>query len=130
MNFLKGIIHKNKDQYLLDLLNIKDIPLPKERMKSFNEQFLDKEVVVGVRPRAISVNGDAEYVKQGFKATINLFEQLGEETNLYVSMDGFDKDVIITTSGLGRFTNGQNIELSFNFNDVCLFDEETEKSLL
>ena len=130
MNFLKGVVHKSKDNYLLDLLNVKNIPLPLERMKSFNEEFLNKEVVVGIRPRALSVNGDAEYVKQGFKGTINLFEQLGEETNLYISMDGFDKDIIITTSGLGRFTNGQDVDISLNFNDICLFDEETEKSLL
>ena len=130
MNFLKGVVHKNKNQYSLDLLNVKNIPLPTERMKSFNEEFLDKEVVVGIRPRAISVEGDAEFVKQGFNGQISLFEQLGEETNLYVSIDGLEKDLIITTSGLGRFVNEQKVELSFDFKDICLFDEESEKTLL
>ncbi len=130
MNFLNGVVHKEKDKYYLDLLNVKHLPLPLERVKTFNEEYLDKEVVVGIRPRAISVNGDSDFVSQGFKAKINLFEQLGEETNVYTSMDSLNKDLIITTAGLGRFTNGEEIELSFNFKDVCFFSKENENKLL
>ena len=130
MNFLNGVVSKKKDNYYLDLLNVKDIPLPKERMKGFNEEYLGKEVIVGVRPRAISVNGDSDYVKQGFKGVISIFEQLGEETNLYVKVDDLDNDLVITTSGLGRFTDNQEVEFSFNFKDICLFSKETEESLL
>ena len=99
-------------------------------MKGFNEEYLGKEVIVGVRPRAISVNGDSDYVKQGFKGVISIFEQLGEETNLYVKVDDLDKDLVITTSGLGRFNDNQEVEISFNFKDICLFSKETEESLL
>ena len=130
MNFINGIVHKEKDKYYLDLLNVKNLPLPEERLKTFNEEHLNKEVIVGVRPRALSVDGDSDYVKQGFKAKINLFEQLGEETNVYVSLDGIEKDVIITTTGLGRFTNGEEIDISFNFKDVCFFSKEDENKLL
>ena len=130
MNFINGVVHKEKDNYYLDLLNVKHLPLPKDRLKTFNEEYLDKEVVVGIRPRALSVNGDKDFVSQGYKTKINLIEQLGEETNVYVSLDGVEKDVIITTSGLGRFSIGQDIEVSFDFKDVCLFSKEDERELL
>ena len=130
MNFLNGVVHKEKGKYYLDLLNVKNLPLPSERLKTFNEEYLDKEVIVGIRPRALSVEGDSDYQSQDFKAKINLFEQLGEETNVYVDMEGVEKDVIITTSGLGRFSVGEEINISFDFKDICFFSKETENKLL
>ena len=130
MNFIKGIVHKKGDKYLLDMLGVNSIELPSERMKTFNEEFLDKEVIIGVRPRAISVKGDLEYVEQGYTAKISLFEQLGEETNVYASIEGHDKDLIIATTGLGRFENEEEINISFNFKDICLFDPISENKLL
>ncbi len=130
MNFINAVVHKENGQYYVDMINQKHIPLPLERMKTFNEEFLDKEVVLGIRTRAIDVEGDAGYVKQGFKAKINLFEQLGEETNIYSSIDTLDKDLIITTTGLGRFSNSQEINISFDFTNVCFFNKEDETKLL
>ena len=130
MNFLSGTVTKEKNSYFLDLLGVKHLPLPKERMKTFNEEYLNIEVVVGIRPRAISVEGDTEYKKQGFKGSISLFEQLGEETNVYMKIKGLDKDLIITTTGLGRFSNNEELNISFDFKDVCFFDKETEDKLL
>ena len=130
MNFLSGTVTKEKNSYFLDLLGVKHLPLPKERMKTFNEEYLNKEVVVGIRPRAISVEGDTEYKKQGFKGSISLFEQLGEETNVYMKIKGLDKDLIITTTGLGRFSNNEELNISFDLKDVCFFDKETEDKLL
>ena len=130
MNFINGTVTKEKNQYFLEILGSKKLPLPEARMKNFKDKFLGKEVVIGVRPRALAVNGDSDYAKQGFKGTINLFEQLGEETNVYIKVDGLEKDLIVTTTGLGRFTNGEEVEFSFDFKDVCLFDKETENTLL
>ena len=130
MNFISGVVHKEKNEYYLDLLNATHLPLPKERLKTFKEEYLDKEIIVGVRPRALAVAGDSDFLSQGFKGTINLFEQLGEETNVYVGIDGLDKDLIVTTSGLGRFSNGQEIDISFDFKDVCFFSKESEEKLL
>ena len=130
MNFIKGVVHKNKGVYSLDMLGLEGLKLPKERLATFNEEFLDKEVIIGLRPRAISVEGDLEYEKQGFTAKVSLVEQLGEETNVFASINGLEKDLIITTTGLGRFTEGQDINLSFNFKDVCFFDPISENKLL
>ncbi|MBR0294482.1 MAG: beta-phosphoglucomutase [Bacilli bacterium] len=130
MNFIDATITKKKENYFVSFLGVKDLPLPMERMKNFNEENLNKVVVMGVRPRAISVGGDITYTKQGFKGTIKLFEQLGEETNVYAKVEGLEKDLIITTSGLGRFTNEEEIEISFDLKDVCFFDKDNEGSII
>ena len=130
MNFLSGKVHRYNNTYYLSILDNERIQIPSERLKTFNEKFFNQEVVVGIRPRALFVNGDPGYVKQGFKATINLVEQLGEETNIYVNAPGCDKDIIITTTGLDRFAVGDEVEFSFDFKDVCFFDKETGETLL
>ena len=130
MNFIDATITKKKENYFVSFLGVKDLPLPKERMKNFNDENLNKVVVMGVRPRAISVGGDITYTKQGFKGIIKLFEQLGEETNVYAKVEGLEKDLIITTSGLGRFTNEEEIEISFDLKDVCFFDKDNEGSII
>ena len=130
MNFINGTVTKEKNKYFLEILGSKKLPLPEERMKTFNEEFLNKEVVIGVRPRSLAAKGDPDFVKQGFKGNIELFEQLGEETNVYLKVEGLEKPLIVTTTGLGRFTNGEDIEFSFDFKDICLFDKETENKLL
>ena len=130
MNFFNGIVHKEKGSYSLELADGKKLPLPKERLSTFNEEYLDKEVIVGVRPRALSVKGDSDYIEQEFKGTVNLFEQLGEETNVYASIPGFENEFIITTSGLGRFAIQQEIGISLSFNEACFFSKENENKLL
>ena len=130
MNFINGkIIFKNNEYYVC-LFNDKEIKLPKERMSSFNKDYFDKDVIIGVRPRAISVNGDLSYVEQGLNAKINLFEQLGEDTILYCSVDGLENDLIISTTGLSRFQINQIVNYSFDFTNICVFDKETKESLL
>lgn len=131
MNFFNARIRKEGNQYYASLEGRqKELLLPKERMKNFSDQYLDKEMVLGIRPGAISVKGDLDYQEQGFLAHINLFEQLGEETLLYVTFPGKKEDLIISTTGLGRFHKEMDVGISFNLEHVCLFSKETGESLL
>ena len=130
MNLLPGSVHRHNNIFYLDLMDIERINLPAERLKTFNEKMMNEEILVGIRPKALSVKGDPGFVKQGFTGKISLVEQLGEDTNVYISYPGFEKDIIVTTTGLDRFAVGEDIEFSFNFNDVCFFSMEDGYTLL
>ena len=131
MNFFSGSVSKKSGEYFLrfkgsDLA----LPIPSSRMEGFDENWLDQSLVAGIRPRAISVLGDLSYQEQGFKAKINLFEQLGEETLLYSSFPAKEGDLIISTTGLGRFKKGEEIGVCFDLQHLCLFSPRDGKSLL
>ncbi len=129
MNFLNVTISEKKgDMYAL--IDGKEILLPKNRVASFHRDYLGKEVVLGVRPKAIRVSGDLGYEEQGFRGKISLFEQLGEDTIVYASFPGLEGDLIISTSGLGRFHKGEEVGVCFDLSGVCLFDKESGESLL
>ena len=128
MNFIDAKVSKKGNKYFASFLGNEKVPLNEERMKNFDDEYLGKDIVMGVRPRSISVNGDMAFKKQGFKGTINLYEQLGEETNVYLTI--LDKDLIITTEGLNRFSLNEEVEISFELKDACFFDKDTQQSLL
>ncbi len=130
MNFFEAKVTKKKGKYYANFLDGKELELPKERMKGFNEEYLGLNVIMGIRPRAISVEGDLRYVEQNIKAKINMLEQLGEETLVYASVNGKDEDLIISTEGLGRFKKGAEIGISFRVDNVCFFSKENGDSLL
>ena len=129
MNFISGKVVEEKKALYAEINGIK-VALPKTRLERFDRANLNKEVVIGVRPKAISVNGDLAYKEQGFKGKISLFEQLGEETIVYSTFEGLEKELIISTTGLGRFHKGEEIGISFNLDNVCLFDKDSGESLL
>ncbi len=130
MNFFDAVVNKKDGKYFATFLNGKELELPDERTKNFNEEYLGLHVVMGIRPRSISVDGDLRYEEQNIKAKVNLFEQLGEETLVYASIDGKDDDLIISTEGLGRFKKGAEIGVSFRVDNVCFFSKGNGDSLL
>ncbi len=130
MNFFEATVTKTKGHYYAHFLNEKKIELPVERMKTFDDAYLGQPVIMGIRPKAISVDGDLRYEEQNIKAKINLFEQLGEETLVYAAIEGKNDDLIISTEGLGRFKKGAEIGVSFRVENVCFFEKENGKSLL
>lgn len=131
MNFFTAKVQKEEGHYFLSMAEqATKLPIPDERMKGFDDNWLDQDIVAGIRPRSLSVEGDLSYVDQGFSAKINLFEQLGEETLLYTTFQGKEKDLIISTTGLGRFQKGEEVGISFNLEHLCLFAKTNGKSLL
>ncbi len=131
MNFFDAVVSKQEGKYYATFLdNQEPLPLDEARMKTFDDSYLGKVVTMGVRPKAISVLGDLSYAEQNHKAKINLFEQLGEETLVYASIEGKEDELLISTEGLGRFKKGEEIGVSFKVKQACFFDKETGKSLL
>ena len=131
MNFINAVVSKKNGSYFVKLSgNSREIELPKERMKSFNNEFLDKEIVMGIRPKAISVKGELAYKEQGFVATVNIYEKLGDNTIVYSSLEGLENEIIASVEGIKSFKEKEKINISFDLTNVCFFEKESEESLL
>ena len=131
MNFIDAKISKKNSKYYVNLFeNSKALELPSKRVKKLDEKYIGSSVVLGIRPKALFVEGDLGFSEQKLKASVNIVEQLGEDTILYCNVKGYDKELIISTTGLSRFKSGQEISFSLDLNNVCLFDKETTLSIL
>ena len=131
MNFIEVEVSKVKKQYQVKFpFAKKGIEIPASRMKTFNDNYLDKPIIMGIRPKAISIKGDLAYEEQGFEAKINIFEKLGDNTILYTSIEGVENEVIASVEGIKSFKEGEKVSVSFDLRNVCFFDKETEESVL
>ena len=129
MNFLTGKVKKSGDRYSV-LLGDTDLVVPNERMVGFDDQNLEQDVIVGLRPKAIVVEGDPGFKEPAFTGKIDLVEGLGEDTLLYLRLAGTDAPIIASTTGLERFHKGQTVRFTFDVSNVYLFSKETERSLI
>ena len=107
-----------------------DLVVPNERMVGFDDQNLEKDVIVGLRPKAIVVEGDPGFKEPAFTGKIDLVEGLGEDTLLYLRLAGTETPIIASTTGLERFHKGQTVRFTFDVSNVYLFSKETELSLI
>ena len=131
MNFIEVEVSKVNNKYQVKFPFMKKgIEVPNSRMKTFNDEYLDKPIIMGVRPKAISIKGDLGYEEQGFEATINIFEKLGDNTILYTSLEGVENEVIASVEGIKSFKEGDKVNISFDLKNACFFDKETEESIL
>ena len=129
MNFLTGKVKKSGDVYSV-LLGETELKVPNERMAGFDDQNLDQDVIVGLRPKAIVIEGDPGFKEPSFSGKIDLVEGLGEDTLLYLRLAGTDAPIIASTTGLERFHKGQTVRFTFDVSNVYLFSKETERSLI
>lgn len=124
MNLLEGKIIKRKDEFYfvsgdLEVLINESMLL---QMKNYKE---DMDVYLGIRPSDISLSNE------GYKTKVELIEQLGNETILYINLPGKeDMSIVSSTEKNLRIINGDEINLNFDLNHIHLFDKETGLSLV
>lgn len=85
---------------------------------------LNKKYLFGVRPDHISI------AEKGVPAHVEAVEQLGDETIIYVKIEGHAKNVIIKAPLINHIKSQDDIFLDFSNERIYLFDEETEHSLI
>ncbi len=130
MNFFDAVISKEKDDYYASFLGCeKPIKINKERMEHFDEHYLGKTITMGIRPKMISVQGDMTYQEQGLKTKVNIFEKLGDNTIIYSDCEGLEGELISSVEGIRSFTPGQEISISFDLSEVCLFDKKKQRTI-
>ena len=119
MNFVRATLKKGKitiGKNALDLL---------EKLGDKAAKYEGKEIVFGFRPEAI-VLGKAEN-SLSIKASVELTELLGDNTNVYVDIQG--EKSILKVNPHETPEMDSDIEFSIPFESVYLFDGETEKRI-
>ena len=133
MNFFKGEIDQGKLIVGNDSIDLSE--KNKNALKTFKD--IDKDLIVGIRPEAFSLN-DLDGRENYIKAQIVNIEMLGDETIIYaedkkssvtIEEDGSNK-IAVKVSGKFKDRNvGDSIKLFVNFNDIHLFDSKTQKRI-
>ena len=119
MNFVRATSKKGK---IIIGKNTLDLS---EKLGDKAAKYEGKEIVFGFRPEAI-VLGKAEN-SLSIKASVELTELLGDNTNVYVDIQG--EKSILKVNPHDTPEMDSDIEFSIPFESVYLFDGETEKRI-
>ena len=119
MNFVRATLKKGKITIGKNTLDLS------EKLGDKAAKYEGKEIVFGFRPEAI-VLGKAEN-SLSIKASVELTELLGDNTNVYVDIQG--EKSILKVNPHDTPEMDSDIEFSIPFESVYLCDGETEKRI-
>jgi len=127
MNFINAELQVNGDDVFLTFSEIR-IALPKKYSTPEVKAYDGKEVIMGVRPEAIT--DDVRFVEQHpetrFPAHVDVVEMLGAETYLYVTVANENNLIARVDPTISRSKVGDIAALAIDGNRIHLFDKETE----
>ena len=127
MNFFDVVLYSKAKKVFLKFKSGETVEINPSKMRKIDESYLDDkehEAVLGVRAEHLLVS------KAGVSATISTFEILGSTTNLFVNLDGEDKDRIVSVDDSQTWERDQKIKLSFLEEKIHLFSKESGNSIL
>ena len=126
MNFLSPtIVKKNGNFYATD--KDYELKIPDDKAK-FLKDYIDKEVVLGVRPEHIDIKVTKRDYDPGsvFSATIWVVETLGSEKLVHMKI-GEKNTLIARLDPYADVKTGEIVEFVANMNLSHVFDKETEE---
>ncbi len=136
MNFVKGTLVKEGNN-LYATIGANKVLLPAEKAKNpVLEEYLDKEVVFGIRPETI--HDEPMYLEtlkdSTIKVGVDVTELMGSETYLYLTFDGMEeatggKSIIAKVSSRSRAAAGDEISVAIDPSRIHIFDKDTEQCI-
>ncbi len=124
MNLLEGKLLKKEGHYSFSSGDL-EVEIPDSLLQQMKNYEDGMEVFLGIRPSDISL------AETGYKTKVELTEQLGNETILYITLPGKkDMSIVSSTDKNLRIRNGDEIALRFDSNQLHLFDKNTGLSLV
>ena len=126
MNFFNAKLRKDGNKLVVDADSFK-LPLPADK-KTF-QAYVDKPVVLGIRPEDIF---NPAFVPPGIHsaavdAKVDVTELMGNEIFLYLVTG--KNDIVARVDPRTDFRIGDKVQVSFNTDKCHLFDPSTEKAI-
>ena len=128
MNFVEAAVEKSGDAYAAMSKGL-TVPIPAEGQEKV-AAYAGKKVTLGVRPEDIY---DEEFAREDaplahFEANVEVFEPMGSEVYLHVSVNG--EHLVARVDAHTSARPGDIAKLASDMRKVHLFDAETDKAIL
>ncbi len=133
MNIFKArLVEENGNVYAL-IGDTNKVLIPKTRaQRIIDKSVIGKDVLLGIRPEDVHyeqalVESHPECV---IDATVDVIENLGNETILYLNIDGKEDYTISRVNSRYTFTQGEQVRMYLATDHAHLFDPDTELTLM
>ena len=130
MNFIKGNLSKKADGVYFNFEDI-SLKLPEDKANAPElADYIGKEVVVGLRPEAISDEAKAVEAmpESSFGVSVEVTELMGAEIYLYLNIG--ETNLIARVSSRSKSRAGDKINVAFDMSRLHIFDTDTERCIV
>lgn len=130
MNFFPAALKKDRNAYSI-VLNDDIMELPQKLTEMLEGKNVSScEAILGIRPEYLQI--EKEVTKSMVPATVDVSEMMGSEVYIHVNMLNQDSIIRVPTTAVdtSSLRYGAELNVAFDWNQVHLFDKETEKNIL
>ena len=108
------------------------VHIPDGKVQRMQGDYIGKEVLMGIRPENINDSDafTATYPDACIDVHVDMTEQMGSETYLYLTTDGKEGCFIARVDPRTNSRGGCDITVGFDVNRLHFFDAETEMTIL
>ena len=132
MNFFTVKLVKEGNDVAAVFGDNKIIIPPSKLAKFADEDYIGKEVYMGIRPE--NIHDEDVFIQAAPNAVVDcnveVTELMGSETYLYLSTSGKDENIIARVNPRTTSRAGQKVQIAIDVNHLHFFDKETETTLL
>ncbi len=125
MNFIDVKLKEIDGELFLQKDRFKTKPESKIRQLLVEKGYLEKDIVIGIRPEDVIVDG--EKLESSFEAVIDMIENMGNEKYIYCTVDS--NSISVKTIGNYQGNIADIINISFNISKLHYFDKESKKRI-
>lgn len=129
MNFFDAVITEKENTLFIQFAGF-SLKIPKEKINAQVKEYVDKEVMMGIRPE--NIHNEDSYMKDlkesVVTADVEVTELMGAETYLYLDAKG-DK-FVARVKPTTTVKAGDKIQIAFDMQKLHLFDKATEAAII
>ncbi|MCQ2417075.1 MAG: sn-glycerol-3-phosphate ABC transporter ATP-binding protein UgpC [Oscillospiraceae bacterium] len=139
MNFIDAVLIYREGQYVVQFGSsdtrisrgvVSEVILPQSKVTPDLEHYIDKEVILGIRPE--NIHDEPQYLANAttgiVKTVVEITELMGAETYLYLDFQGVKMTARVSPKSTARPQD--EIDVVFDAEYIHLFDKETEKTII
>ncbi len=132
MNFFNVKLER-EGQDVVAIFGENKIVVPAAKIGKFvDESYIGRDVVMGIRPEDIKDDEEtlAKYADSTVAVHVEVTEQMGSETYLYVTTTGKDGNIVARVDPRTKSRAGNDIRIALKVEHLHFFDKETEQTIL
>ena len=131
MNFIDGVLKKKNNGYCVQFAKKYELAIPAAKEDKKLTNYVDKEVVLGIRPEAI--HDDEMFLSTAttgiIECDVDITEMMGAENFLYLDCQGTPLTARVDPRSTAK-QGDKNLKVALDPNRMHLFDKETEETII
>ena len=131
MNFIDGVLKKKNNGYCVQFAKKYELAIPAAKEDKKLANYVDKEVVLGIRPEAI--HDDEMFLSTAttgiIECDVDITEMMGAENFLYLDCQGTPLTARVDPRSTAK-QGDKNLKVALDPNRMHLFDKETEETII